>query len=209
MAEWQKQYESWRIDNTQVKPSQAALRRQLNAIKRVQFPWMLEVTKNAPQMAIIQLGEAFKNFFAGRNAYPTFRKKGIDDRFSITNDQLQIDGSRIRIPNLGWVRMREALRFTGKIMSATISRVANRWFVSITVDTQDLSHLAQAKNQGVVGVDLGVSAFSTGEPPVPGPKAHEQLLKRLQGLSKVSMAINFDPLSAINFDPPKINFFAH
>jgi transposase len=46
------------------------LRRQLNAIKREQFPWMLEVTKNAPQMAIIQLGAAFKNFFAGRTKYP-------------------------------------------------------------------------------------------------------------------------------------------
>ena len=82
-------------------------------------------------MAIIQLGAAFKRFFAGRNAYPTYRKKGIDDRFSMTNDQFQLDGSRIRIPNLGWVRMRETLRFTGKIMSATISRVANLWFVSI------------------------------------------------------------------------------
>ncbi len=85
-------------------------RRQLNAIKQVQFPLMLEVTKNAPQMAIIQLGQAFKHFFAGRNAYPTYRKKGIDDRFSMTNDQFQLDGSRIRIPNLGWERMRETLR---------------------------------------------------------------------------------------------------
>ena len=73
--------------------------------------------------------------------------------------------------------MREALRFRGKVMSATISRVANRWFVSITVDTQDLSHLPQAENQGVVGGYLGVSAFSTGEPPVPGPKPHKMLLK--------------------------------
>ena len=65
--------------------------------------------------------------------------------------------------------------------------MANRWFVSITVDTQDLSHLPQAENQGVVGVDLGVSALatlSTGEPPVSGPKAHKMLLKRLQRLSK-------------------------
>ena len=76
---------------------------------------MLEVTKNAPQMAIIQLGAAFKNFFAGRAQYPKFRKKGVHDRFSLTNDQFGIDGSRIRIPNLGWVRMRETLRFTGKI----------------------------------------------------------------------------------------------
>ena len=186
LDEWQRQYEAWKADNSRPKPSQAALRRQLNAIKREQFPWMLEVTKCAPQMAIIQLGEAFKNFFAGRARYPQFRKKGVHDRFTLTNDQFDIDGSRIRIPKLGWVRMRETLRFTGKIMSATISRVADRWFASITVDTPESSHLPKAENQGAVGVDLGVSALatlSTGEA-IPGPKPHKALLGRLRRLSR-------------------------
>lgn len=186
LAQWRRQYEAWKLDNTQPKPSQMALRRQLNAIKREQFPWMLEVTKNAPQMAIIQLGQAFQNFFAGRAKYPKFRKKGAHDRFTLTNDQFDINASRMRIPNLGWVRMRETLRFTGKIMSATISRVADRWFVSITVDVPDSSHLPQAKNQGAVGVDLGVSALatlSTGDV-IPGPKAHRALLGRLRRLSR-------------------------
>ena len=187
LDEWQRQYDAWKQDNSLPKPSQAALRRQLNALKRERFPWMLEVTKNAPQMAIIQLGEAFKNFWAGRAKFPKFRKKGVDDRFTLTNDQFRVEGPRIRIPNLGWVRMRESLRFTGKILSATISRVADRWFVSITVDTHDGSHLPKAENQGAVGVDLGVSALatlSTGEPPIPGPKAHKALLDRLRRLSR-------------------------
>lgn len=83
--------------------------------------------------------------------------------------------------------MREPLRFTGKIMSATISRVADRWFVSLTVETPDDSHLPKAENQGAVGVDLGVSALatlSTGEPPIPGPKPHKALLKRVRRLSR-------------------------
>jgi putative transposase len=183
-AEWERQYQAHKENPELPKPSQAALRRQLNSIKREQFPWMLEVTKNAPQMAIMQLGDAFKNFFAGRARYPQFRKKGVHDRFTLTNDQFDVDGSRIRIPNLGWVRMRESLRFTGKIMSATISRVADRWFVSITVDTREAP--IQAKNQGAVGVDLGVSALatlSTGEV-VEGPKAHKALLNRLRRLSR-------------------------
>lgn len=186
LAEWQRQYDAWKQDNDLPRPSQAALRRQLNAIKREQFPWMLEVTKNAPQMAIMQLGDAFKNFFAGRAKYPRFRKKGVRDRFTLTNDQFSVEGSRIRIPNLGWVRMRESLRFTGKILSATVSRVADRWFVSITVDTQNNSHLPKAENQGAVGVDLGVKALatlSTGEA-INGPKAHTSLLKRLRRLSR-------------------------
>jgi len=186
LDEWKRQYDAWKADNSLPKPSQAALRRQLNAIKREQFPWMLEVTKCAPQMAIIQLGQAFQNFFAGRARYPQFRKKGVHDRFTLTNDQFDIDGCRIRIPNLGWVRMRESLRFAGKIMSATISRVADRWFVSIAVDTEDPPK-CKAENQGIVGVDLGVSALatlSTGEPPIPGPKPHKALLDRLRRLSR-------------------------
>ena len=186
LSEWKRQYEAWKQDNSLPKPSQEALRRQLNSIKRKEFPWMLEVTKNAPQMAIIQLGQAFKNFFAGRSRYPKFRKKGRDDRFTLTNDLISIDGCRIRIPRLGWVRMRESLRFAGKIMSATISRVANRWFVSITVDTEDNSHLPKAENQGAAGVDLGVSALatlSTGEI-IAGPKPHKALLSRLKRLSR-------------------------
>jgi putative transposase len=186
LAEWQTQYVAWKEDNSQPKPSQFSLRKQLNAIKREQFPWMLEVTKNAPQMAIIQLGTAFKNFFAGRAKYPQFKKKGKSrDSFTLTNDQFTIDACRIRIPNLGLVRMREALRFSGKILSATISRTADQWFASITVDT-DSSHLPPAENQGVVGVDLGVSALATlsTREVVAGAKPHKALLSRLQRLSR-------------------------
>ena len=161
LSEWKRQYEAWKADNSRPKPGQMSLRRQLNAVKREQFPWMLEVTKNAAQMAIIQLGQAFQNFFAGRARYPQFRRKGVHDRFTLTNDQFAVDGSRIRIPNLGWVRMRETLRFTGKVMSATVSRVAGRWFVSVTLDAHDNSHLPQAENQGAVGVDLGIAALAT------------------------------------------------
>ncbi|MFZ2727086.1 MAG: transposase [Methylococcaceae bacterium] len=187
LAEWNAQYAAWKLDNTQVKPSQAALRRQLNAVKREQFPWMLEVTKNAPQMAIIQLGEAFKNFFSGRANYPQFKKKGKNhDSFTLTNDQFTVKASRIRIPNLGWVRMRESLRFSGKILSATISRIANRWYASISVETEDKSHLPKAENQGVVGVDLGIKALatlSTGEI-ITGAKPLKRLMIKLHRLSR-------------------------
>jgi putative transposase len=146
---------------------------------------MTDVTKNAPQMAIMQLGNAFMNFFAGRAKYPRFHKEGVHDRFTLTNDQFAVDGSRIRVPHLGWVRMREALRFPGTIMSATVSRVADCWFVSIAVDTQDAPP-QPAENQGVVGVDLGMSALatlSTGEQ-VAGTKLHTVLRHRLKRRSR-------------------------
>jgi putative transposase len=185
LKEWGRQYEEWKADNTLPKPSQMSLRRQLNAVKRERYPWMLEVTKCAPQLAIMQLGDAFNNFFAKRAGYPTFRKKGIHDRFGLSNDQFSVQDHHIRLPHLGRVRMCEALRFTGKIMSATISRIADRWFVSITVDA-DISCPPKAENQGAVGVDLGILAqatLSTGEKH-PGTKPHKALLRRLRLLSR-------------------------
>jgi putative transposase len=136
-------------------------------------------------MAIIQLGEAFKNFFARRARYPTFRRKGRDDRFTLTNDQFRVDAKRIHIPKLGWVRMREPLRFTGRIVSASVSLKGGRWHASITVDTPDPS-LPPAENQSAVGIDLGVSTLatlSTGETWA-GPKALRSLLERLRRLSR-------------------------
>lgn len=185
LAEWTKQYEACKLDPSLPKPSEAALRRKLNAIKRNTFPWMLEVTKNAPQIAIMQLGRAFENFFAKRAEYPVFRKKGQDDRFSLSNDQFSVEQRRIRIPKLGWVRMREALRFTGRIISASISRVADQWYVSITVEAES-PPLPPSENQDAVGVDLGIktlATLSTGEKFL-GPKAMNTLLKRLRRLSR-------------------------
>jgi putative transposase len=185
LAEWGRQYAIWKLDRAAPRPGEAALRRQLNRIKREQFPWMLDVTKCAPQMAIIQLGRAFENFFAGRARYPTFRRKCIDDRFTLTNDQVHIDGRHIRIPKLGWVRMCEALRFTGHIVSATISRTANHWYASITVDNLG-PPLPSADNQSTVGIDLGISrlaTLSTGEI-VEGPKAFRRLMGNVRRLSR-------------------------
>jgi putative transposase len=81
--------------------------------------------------------------------------------------------------------MRETLRFSGKILSVTVSRTADQWFASITVDTNP-NPLPPAENQSVVGVDLGVSTLatlSTGET-VAGAKPHKVLLLRLKRLSR-------------------------
>ena len=135
-----------------MKPSDPALRKQLDAIKGDQFPWMLEVTKNAPQIAIIHLGASFKNFFEGRAEYPTFKKKGRHDSFSLSNDQFTVKGQTVHIPKLGWVRMHESLRFVGKVLEGTIARTADRWFFSVTVEIPDPPGILR-ENQTVGGVD--------------------------------------------------------
>jgi putative transposase len=80
LAEWQKQYKAGG------KPSEVSLRRQLNAVKREQFPWMFDVTKCAVQEAIIDLGSSFRAFFDKRGRYPRFKRKGDKASFCAANE---------------------------------------------------------------------------------------------------------------------------
>lgn len=185
LGEWQKQYKAGQ------KPNEINLRKYLNSIKSEQFPWMLEVTKVAPQQAIKNLGTAFQRFFNHQGKYPKFKKKGIHDSFRADNgpakvgsDAVRIIDKKMKLPRIGWVRLKEKLRFTGQVKSVVISRRANRWYAGISVDTTELNQVR--KNQGIVGVDLGIktlATLSTGEQIV-GPRAHKQLLTRLRKYSK-------------------------
>ena len=202
LAEWQKQYEADKnyrdecqakgitIDETKLnKPSQGKLRKQLNAIKREQFPFMLEVTKCSPQLAIMQLGDAFKRFFKGESKYPQFRKKGVNDRFSLSNDQFKLKSKNnkphIQIPNLGLVRMTEHLRYNGKILSAKVFTKGGKWFVSIAVELDD-TQKPLPKTGKSVGLDLGITDLATlsDSTKIQAPKPLKNKLKKLQRLSK-------------------------
>jgi putative transposase len=177
LAEWQRMYQAGE------KPTALKIKKKFNTIKQDQFPWVLDVTKCAPEGAFMNLGNAFSNFFQGRAKYPKFKKKGKHDSFYLANDKFHVHGRRIKIPKLGWVRMRESLRFSGKIQSAVVSCAAGKWFVSIAVELDRLP--PPCKSHATVGVDLGIhtlATLSTGEvwenPRVLASR--ERRLKRLQ-----------------------------
>ena len=165
------------------------LRKRLNAIKRTEYPFLLDVTKYAPQEAIKQLGTAFKNFFKGRARYPKYRKRFVDDRFSIGNDQVQVKGKKVRLPHVGWIKMREAIRFDGKIKTVSVSREADRWFISFGVEVDDHTRYFKqhAENQGeVTAVDAGIISqivLPNGEK-FDNPKPLRKSLKKLKQLQK-------------------------
>jgi putative transposase len=180
LAEWKRQYQAGE------KPSETALRRQLNSIKRQQFPWMQLVPKSVPQQAIKNCGAAFQRFFKKQGRYPKFKKKGVRDSARLDNGPgtFEFDGKRVRLPVIGWVKLREELRFSGKALSTTISRVADRWFLSVPVEVDWPEPVCES--QAGVGVDLGVSTVVTLSSGVklPGPKPLQAHLGRLQRLCR-------------------------
>lgn len=181
---WQEEYELHKADPAHPLPSQLLLRRELNAQKREAYPWMMDVTKCAVQESLIDLGRAFDNFFHKRAKYPKPKKKGLHDSFTVSSGTFAVDGDRIRIPKLGYVRMSEPLRFDGKLLSATVSRTADQWFVSLSIETDD--QVPTNKPHRSVGVDLGVTAFASlsNRTKVAGPKAHDRLLAKQARLSR-------------------------
>lgn len=185
LAEWQRQHQAGE------KPNEAALRRQFNAIKPVEFPWILDLPKSVPQQAIKNVGRAFQHFFRRVKAkekpgYPRFKRRGVHDSARLDNGPgtFAFDRRRIRLPKIGWVRMREALRFAGKPLSATLSREADRWLISIPVEMERPEPVCES--QASVGVDLGVSTaitLSTGEK-IDSPKPLKKYLQRMKRRSR-------------------------
>ena len=218
LATWNSQYKDWKEAEDEAKkngtinhlskPKEYELRKQFNAIKSEQYPFVTEITKCAVQQSIKDVGVAFVRFFKKTSNYPQFHKKGRHDSFYMDNVSFKVVGKKIHIPKLGWVKMRENLRFYGKIMSATVSRMADRWFVSIQVDVpfgslpvaqkicsenQAVSSEVcegEAKQLKVVGIDLGIKTMATatlfdGEPSkIDAPKPLKRLLSKLKRLQR-------------------------
>lgn len=175
------------------KPNANDIDKMFNAIKKTDFPFVKEVTKCAAQRAILNLGVAYKNFYrnvkagttkAGKDfGYPKFKKKGVHDSFYLANDSVKVEGKRVFIAKLGWVKMAESLRFDGKIMSATVSRKADMWFVSVSVQ-QEVPDLDPVK--GTLGIDVGIrplAVTSDGEV-FENPQALKQAEKTFRRLYK-------------------------
>lgn len=155
VAEWKRQFEAGG------KPSALSLRTQFHAIRREQFPWSYDVTKCAIEGGVMDVAAAFKNFFEGRKTgYPKFKsKKRSRQSFYLANDKFTVGDHWITVPKLGRVNMAEKLRFSGKILSARISKTASWWFVSITVELPDEGGIHCPAHP--VGIDVGLNRLAT------------------------------------------------
>lgn len=179
ITEWDRQYKEGG------KPSGFSLRKEFNATKYEKYPWMKDVARDSHDRPFHNIQRSYSRFFKKQSNRPGIKCKGkSSDRFYVSSDRLRLLGKKVRIPIIGWVRMTEALRFTGKIMSATVSRTADKWFISINVDVGDCKK--ERTGNGTVGVDLGIKTLavtSTGET-FTSPMPLRSCLKKLARLNR-------------------------
>ena len=153
-----------RIIRKESKPNAITLHRELNALKPKDFPWMYEVSKCAPQEALRNLQTAFLNFFKenkkGKKAgFPKFKSKHRNKPSFKLTGTIKIEEKRIQLPRLGWLRLKEHeyLPSKSKILSATCSEHAGKWFVSISVQEEVNCNVGS----GFLGIDLGIKTLAT------------------------------------------------
>lgn len=182
LAEWKRQVAAGQ------RPNAMALKRQFNALKYREFPWLADMHRDSHAQPFAHLAKAWSRFFAERKAgrlahEPRFKHKGrCRDCFYVANDRFDIDGVTVRLPRVGRVAMREALRFEGKVLGASISRSADRWFMAVQVEVSEPQFRRPRMGEGHVGVDLGVkvaATLSTGEA-ILAPKPLRAALRRLR-----------------------------
>ncbi len=126
---------------------------------------MYEASKCAPQEALRDLHQAFKNFYRGLKSgkkigFPRFKRRGVRDSFRLYGI-IKFHERAIQLPRIGKIRIKEKRKsyYSGRILSVTVRRRANRWFVSVSVEEDILD--PQPKRGAPVGVDLGVKTLAT------------------------------------------------
>ena len=179
LAKWKEMYAVWMEDHSKEKPSAFKLSRLWTAAKP---EWAKETAYCAQHNALLSLGKAFQNLWRGTGKYPIFHKKGKHDSFTVDNDKAKLYGNRIQLPNIGRVRLAESLRFSGKIMSYTVSHYADQWHVSVSVELAEPAPLLCNNPGSVVGVDVGLShvAVASDGSVCDAPKSLKKLDERLK-----------------------------
>src|SRR6266699_2776797 len=179
------------------RPSAIDLHRELNTLKRTDFPWMYETSKCAPQEALRDLDAAYKHFFRrvelkkqgkwkGKLGFPTFKKKskGIGS-FRLTGS-IKVFSDAVQLPHLGQLRLHEHdfIPTDAKVLSATVSEQAGRWFVSIQVEEEQEKPTPTATTP--IGVDLGIKLLATCSDGMTfeNPRALKHAQKRLRRLER-------------------------
>jgi putative transposase len=178
-------------------PSAIDLQKELNRLKQTEYPWLHIPSKWVVQNALRDLDTAFKYFFrkvhlkkqgkhTGTCGYPRFKSKHKGRGAFRLDGPVHVFEDRVQLPRIGQVRLKEHgyLPTEGKILSATVSEHAGRWYVSVLVE-QEVAEPVPATGTPV-GIDLGIKTLATCSDGTTfeNPKALRSRLKALRRASR-------------------------
>lgn len=158
-------------------------------ILKEELPWIREVAKDCGQESLRNLEYSFKRFFQKKTKYPKFKKRGNKDSFSLSCN-IFISTDYIQLPKMGKIKLKEKKypikEGKLKLSRATVSRHADRWFVSFfikeDIDLPKIPSITEIEKNDVLGVDLGIKelAITSDGETFNNPKAYKSKLKKLK-----------------------------
>ena len=132
-----------------------------------EYSWIKEAYSKSVTQAVNNGQTAFKRFFNHKSAFPKFKKKGRSDvkMYFVRNNpkDCHCERHRIKIPSLGWVRIKEkgyipTTKDGYVIKSGHVSIKADRYYVSVLIEIPD-KRIASNSGEGI-GIDLGLKDFA-------------------------------------------------
>ena len=123
--------------------------------------WIKDVSSKSVKQAMTYGEKAFKRFFKGLSNFPVFKKKGRNElgAYFVKNNKKDFEFYRhkIKIPTLKFVRVKEYgyIPKNTNIKSGTITKIANRYFLSLIIEVKDIVKTENTSTKGL-GIDLGI-----------------------------------------------------
>ena len=133
------------------------------------YPWLKSVDSMVLRTSLDDLDRAYQNFYRCQNNYPKFKKKGYRDSFrtlcirssykgnNYSNIKIDLERKVIKLPKLDEIKIRgyrNLKEFNKKIINATVSKEASKYYVSVCVE-EDIPDY-EFRLQSVIGIDIGV-----------------------------------------------------
>jgi putative transposase len=169
--------------------------------------WWSENSKCVYQEAFRDLDRALRDFVKSKRGerkgrrlgFPRFKKRGkCRDSLRFSTGAIRCAQATVTLPRLGTIKTHESTRKlarrleagTARVLSATVSRTAQRWFVSFIVEVERSIPDHHARPGSTIGIDLGVKTLLTGVDDsgsvvtVPGPRPLGTALRKLQRVSR-------------------------
>jgi putative transposase len=171
---------SWSNDGVKASDS-----KRIDAIKKIftshtmllpEYAWMKSYPSTVYQSAFIDLKKAFSRWREGKSGFPNKKSKKLGDSFTVyktsgiypekgkpalpfTNRVVIKPGKRINLPGMKTFRIKERINFMCSSQTFTVSRTANKWFVSFVLNAEKLPPIIHPIR--MIGVDLGVKCLAT------------------------------------------------
>ena len=153
---------------------------------KVENEWLKECYSQCLQQSVLNLSQAFINFFDGRTGYPTFKNRSGHQSIQYPQNVKVLSDKEIKFPGkLGTVAVKVHRELVGTLKTVTLSRMTDgRYYVSLLME--DGIEKPESNGDGkAIGIDLGLTDFAVTSDgsKYQNPrhlKKHERNLKRKQ-----------------------------